>query len=163
MDLSAKLRHERIGGSERLGEAHAELRFALLARRHVGFEDGDLRIAPFDGGAQVHDVAIESFAALLALRQQRHLVGKHRGVRCLVFLERSDAIRAREQLVLERRHVRALYAETLLRGVQRLQVRGQLLAQLCGFGVGARDRDSPFRIGDARALVEFLDATFGGS
>ena len=163
MDLGAKLRHERIGGSQRVGEAHAQLRFALLARRQVGFEDGDLRIAPCDGGAQVHDVAIERFAALLALRQQRHLFGKHRGVRCLVFLERRDAIRAREQLVLERGHVRPLYTEALLRGVQRLQVRGQLLAQLRGFGVGARHCDSPLRIGDARALVEFFDAAFGGS
>ena len=39
---------------------------------------------------------------------------------------------------------------------------GQLLAQLRGLGVGARHRHAAFRIGDACAFIELLDAALGG-
>ena len=73
-----------------------------------------------------------------------------------------DAIGAREQLVLEFGLVGALHAEAVARRVQRFEMHAQLLAQLRGFGVGARDRDAALRVGDARAFVELLDAAFGG-
>ena len=58
--------------------------------------------------------------------------------------------------------VRALHAEAFLRRVQRLEVRGQLLAQLRGLGVGARHRHAAFRIRDTRAFIELFDAALGG-
>ena len=124
----------------------------MLARLQVGFEHRDLRIAPRHGGAQVHDVAVEDFAALLALAEQRGLFRVRRRHRRQLFLERRDAIGAREQLVLELGHVCALNAEAFPRGVQRFQVPGQLLAQLGVLGVDARDCHVAFGVGDAGAL-----------
>src|SRR5262245_23742719 len=77
-------------------------------------------------------------------------------------LERVDAIEPAEQLVLQLGLIGALHAEALARGTELFEMRFELLAQLRGFGFGACDGDVALRVGDARALVELLDATLGG-
>ena len=98
----------------------ADLRLALLPRRQIGFEHRDLRIAPrARSRAGSWRSQSEDFAALLALRRAGRRCPRDRGFVRLGSSSARDAIRAREQLVFERRNdPRALHAEAFLRGVQ---------------------------------------------
>ena len=142
VEFGAQLGHVRIGGRERVGQARAQLGLAVLPGQQVRFQRRDLRVAPRQGFPKVHALAIEDFTALFGPRQEF-------APGCQGFLERGDAIRAREQLVFETRDVRTLDGQPFFRRLQGLQVRSQLLAQLRGLRVGTGHGHAAFGIGDA--------------
>ena len=81
VEASASARRALICDSRCWRAARSASRVAICALRRV------------EGGAQVHAFAIENFAALLALRE--HGFSASIRVRAWIFLERGDAIRAR--------------------------------------------------------------------